>query len=128
MSALEDALVFQLQALGAPEPVREYRFDKVRRWRFDLAWPDRMLAVEVQGGVWSRGKHGRGSGVAKDYEKLNTAQIMGWKVLQFETSSVKSGEAAELIMKVIIEAISTIKSGSAAQEIVRTLETERETK
>lgn len=110
MSDLEDTLVFQLQALSAPEPVREYRFDKVRRWRFDLAWPDRMLAVEVQGGVWSQGKHGRGSGVAKDYEKLNTAQIMGWKVLQFETSSVNSGEAAELIMKALTEDNSAVSN------------------
>lgn len=101
MSDLEDTLIFQLKALGASEPVREWRFHPIRKWRFDLSWPERLIAVEVQGGVWSQGKHGRGSGVAKDYEKLNTAQIMGWKVLQFETSSVNSGEAAELIMKVI---------------------------
>lgn len=94
MSDLEDTLIFQLHALGAPEPVREWKFHPIRRWRFDLAWVDKWIAVEVQGGVWSQGKHGRGSGVAKDYEKLNTAQIMGWKVLQFETSSVNSGEAA----------------------------------
>ena len=103
MSNLEDTLCFQLRVLGAPEPVREYRFHDVRRWRFDLAWPAAKLAVEVQGGVWSNGKHGRGSGVAKDYEKLNTAQIMGWKVLQFETSQIKSGEAAELIIKTLHE-------------------------
>lgn len=101
MSDLEDTLVFQLHALGAPEPTREHRFHPQRRWRFDLAWVDRKIAVEVQGGVWSQGKHGRGSGVAKDYEKLNTAQIMGWKVLQFETSSVKSGEAAQEIVEAL---------------------------
>ena len=101
MSDLEDTLIFQLKALGASEPVREWRFHPIRKWRFDLSWPERLIAVEVQGGVWSQGKHGRGSGVAKDYEKLNTAQIMGWKVLQFETSSVNSGEAAQEILEAL---------------------------
>ena len=30
-------------------PQREYRFDDVRKWRFDFAWPSLMFAVEVEG-------------------------------------------------------------------------------
>lgn len=33
-------------AAGALHP-----FDHSRAWRFDFAWPDRLLAVEVQGGI-----------------------------------------------------------------------------
>ena len=28
-------------------PKAEYRFLKKRRFRFDFAWPDRMMAVEI---------------------------------------------------------------------------------
>lgn len=65
-----------------PDYVTEYRFDPVRRWRLDYAWPAYKVAVEVQGGIWVRGKHGRGSGIEKDQEKLNAAQVAGWIVLQ----------------------------------------------
>lgn len=46
MSELEETLAFHLKAAKLPAPEREYRFDPERRWRFDFAWPDQMLAVE----------------------------------------------------------------------------------
>ena len=68
-------------AHNLPEPVRELKFHPVRRWRFDYAWPDYMVALEVDGGgAW--GRHGRPSGMSKDNEKINTAQTMGWIVLR----------------------------------------------
>ncbi len=38
--------------VGLESPVLEYRFHPIRRWRFDGAWPARMLAFEVEGGGW----------------------------------------------------------------------------
>jgi very-short-patch-repair endonuclease len=103
MSALEEELALQLQLAGFPQPLREYQFAAPkRRWRFDFCWPDKRVAVETQGGVWTRGKHGRGSGITKDYEKLNNAQIMGWKVLQFTSSQVQSGEALRDIERALM--------------------------
>lgn len=60
----------------------EYRFHPTRKWRLDLAWPEVRVAVEIQGGVYVRGKHVQGDGAEKDYEKLNEAQLLGWIVLQ----------------------------------------------
>jgi very-short-patch-repair endonuclease len=94
MSDLEDTLVFQLQALGAPQPEREYRFHPIRKWRFDLAWPAYKVAVEVEGGVYIQGRHSRGSGTEKDCEKYNTATMLGWRVLRYTGKTIKSGEAA----------------------------------
>jgi hypothetical protein len=51
----------------------------------------------VQGGVWTRGKHGRGSGIVKDYDKLNTAQSLGWRVYQFTAGQVADGSAIQFI-------------------------------
>jgi hypothetical protein len=75
-------IVAYLTSCGLPEPVLEYRFHPERRWRFDIAWPDKKIAIEIQGGVWTHGKHSRGKGQINDMKKLNAAQAMGWKVFQ----------------------------------------------
>ena len=101
MSDLEDTLIFQLHALGAPEPAREWIFHPIRRWRFDLAWPERLFAVEVEGGVYTGGRHVTGKGYENDLVKLNTATLMGWKVLRYTAKTSKSGEAAQEIMEAL---------------------------
>ncbi len=66
-----------------PDAVEEHRFHPVRKWRFDLAIPSALVAVEIDGGVWSGGRHSGGAGQIKDMEKLNAAAILGWRVLRF---------------------------------------------
>lgn len=70
-----------------PRPEVEYRFHPTRKWRFDYAWPERKVALEVDGAVWVQGRHSRGDGYLKDLEKLNTALAMGWRVLRVAASS-----------------------------------------
>lgn len=81
-------------AHGLPQPTPEYRFAPPRRWRFDYAWPADVLiahgvscarggiAIEVEGGAFTRGRHTRGAGFVKDMEKYNAAALAGWKVLR----------------------------------------------
>jgi very-short-patch-repair endonuclease len=69
--------------LGLPAPEREHRFDPERRWRFDFAWPSLKIAIEVEGGVWVRGRHVRPAGYLADLEKYNRAVVMGWRVLRY---------------------------------------------
>ena len=59
-SDLEAQFLFQIRACGLSIPEREVRFHKTRRWRFDFAYPEKLLAIEIHGGVWSKGRHGRG--------------------------------------------------------------------
>jgi len=61
-------------------PTAEYKFHNERRWRFDFAWPAVKVAVEIEGGIFSGGRHTRGTGYEKDLEKYNTAITLGWKV------------------------------------------------
>lgn len=103
-SALEARFLGHLRALGLPEPEREYRFAPPRRWRFDFAWPHCKLAVELEGGVWTHGRHSRGEQVAKDCEKYNTATLMGWKVLRFTTNQVREGEAIRVVEQALVQA------------------------
>lgn len=72
-----------------PPPVSQYRFHDTRKWRFDFAWPEWKLAVEIQGGTWSKGGHNTGYGITADYEKLRVAQRLGWKVLPYSTQDCK---------------------------------------
>lgn len=81
-SELEQAFLFYVDALGLPKPDQEWRFHPDRRWRFDFAWPDRMVAVECEGGIWSGGRHVRGGGFEKDCQKYNAAAALGWTVLR----------------------------------------------
>jgi very-short-patch-repair endonuclease len=68
-SAAEDALAWQLRAARLPDPVREHQFAPPRRFRWDFAWPDHRVAVEVDGGLFVNGRHSRGAGVERDMEK-----------------------------------------------------------
>jgi very-short-patch-repair endonuclease len=61
----------------------EYRFHPTRKWRFDAAFPERMIAVEIDGGAFIGGRHTRGAGFKRDCEKLNAAALMGWRVFRF---------------------------------------------
>jgi very-short-patch-repair endonuclease len=94
---LEDALWWQMVADSLPLPVREYGFHAKRKWRFDFAWPERLLAVEVDGGEWVQGRHWRPKGVSDDREKSLAADRLGWAVLHFTGTQVKSGSALKVI-------------------------------
>lgn len=70
------------KALGIPMPQAEYRFHKTRMWRFDFAWPEFYVALEIEGGVWSKGRHTRPRGFLGDMEKYNEAAVAGWLVIR----------------------------------------------
>ena len=76
---------------GLPPVICEFRFAPPRRWRFDYAWTEEMVALEVEGGIWTQGRHTRGKGVLGDMEKYNEAAIRGWKVLRATPDQVQSG-------------------------------------
>lgn len=82
----------------------EYKFMATRRWRFDyllcrkdLLNRDKLrsiaIAIEIEGAVWTQGRHTRGSGFIKDMEKYNEAAMMGYRVLRFSTQQVLDGSA-----------------------------------
>lgn len=92
------ALPLQCEAAGLPRPQVEYRFC-ARRWRFDFAWPREKLALEVQGGGWTNGRHSRALGQAKDYEKLAEAVLLGWRVFYATPQQVSDGAVLSWITR-----------------------------
>lgn len=63
----------------------------------DYAWPDALVALEVEGGVWTGGRHTRGAGFLADMEKYNEAARLGWRVLRCTPSTLDSLTTVRLI-------------------------------
>lgn len=83
--------------LDGPEWVKEYRFHKTRRWRFDFAIPEQKIAIEINGGIWNYGRHNRASGYIKDLEKMNEAQLLGWRVFQLHNATITAPNLKRII-------------------------------
>ena len=92
-SPLERELAQQIHLAGLPTPDSECRFAPPRKWRLDLCWPEKKCGVEISGGIWTRGRHVRGTGYQNDCDKLNTALLTGWKVLVVTGQDIQSGKA-----------------------------------
>ncbi len=89
------------KSIGVPEPVAEYRFSPSRKWRFDFAWPKAKVAMEIEGSIWTQGRHTRGAGFTQDMEKYNMAAKLGWYVFRFRPQEFKNG-TAHLFMKDVL--------------------------
>ena len=100
LSPGEEAFALHLRAKYLT-PEREFQFCPARKWRFDFAFPHIKLAIEIEGGTWSGGRHSRGSGFEKDCEKYNSAAMLGWRILRYSTSMVMSGTAINQVVEYI---------------------------
>lgn len=105
-SQWEDYMVELLEAKFVGFIVqREYRFDKPigdakqRRWRFDAAIPELNLAFELEGAVWSKGRHVQPAGYEKDLEKYNTALLQGWAVYRFVPRMLNQNWIEQIVEK-----------------------------
>lgn len=100
-SELELILLHRLERAGLPLGLPQYRFVPGRQYRFDRAWPEQMVAVEVQGGIWTNGAHARGSGIERDAVKLSVGAATGWRVIVATRLMIESGIAVRLIAQAL---------------------------
>jgi len=91
-TAAQLLLGVHLRELGI-ETVPEYAFALGRKFRFDLANRELRLAFECNGHF--AGRHG--SGWSNDAEKMNLAQMLGWRVLVFTNQQVLRGKAKAFV-------------------------------
>lgn len=103
MSQLEETLYSEIEKAGLRLPDREYRFHPTVKWRFDFAYPDMRVAIEIEGGTWrgTRSRHSNPIGYEKDCIKYNEATIMGWRVYRFTGGMVRDGRALDMIRRVL---------------------------
>lgn len=86
---------------GLPAPIQEHLFAKPRRWRFDYAWPAQLVALEVEGGVWTQGRHTRGSGFLADVLKYNTAAVLGWRIVRTTPKDLLGAGTLEMLKSLL---------------------------
>lgn len=80
---------------------KEYKFHPKRRWKFDYYFPDKYVAIEVEGGIFNKKAHGSITGILRDIEKYNEAQILGIKVIRIPTHRLYKSETLDLITRAI---------------------------
>lgn len=86
-----------------PRPEVEYRFHPTRKWRVDYGFPVYRVALEVEGGIWTRGRHTRGKGVLGDMEKYNELACMGWRLIRVTPSGLCTVETINLVRRALYE-------------------------
>lgn len=86
-----------------PIPVPEYQFAPPRKWRFDWAWVGHKIALEIEGGVYTRGRHLRPRGFLADIDKYNTAAIMGWRLVRCTPEQFAAGDGVLLLGRALRE-------------------------
>lgn len=98
---LENRAELQLRGEGLAPFAREFRFHPTRLWRLDFAWPERKVALEAEGGVWSGGRHVSGAGFRGDCEKYAEAAIAGWIVVRASPDMVRDRSAVHLVKRAL---------------------------
>lgn len=95
-STLERQFETLWRVVGGPEYVTEYRFHPLRKWRLDVAWPDLLVGVELEGGTWMQGGHSRGKGFSEDCEKYNALVHLGWRVYRYTVDMLRDDPVGHL--------------------------------
>lgn len=106
---------------------KELRFHPDRQWRFDYACEVEKVAIEIQGGTYGNpikchqchatvmrkkkdggwfmvregGRHQNATALRSEYEKLNEAQRLGWRVFLFNDKMVRDRTAIEYISRIV---------------------------
>ncbi len=103
MSDLERSLVTQCRFVKLPPPVEQHQFFPGRKWAVDLAWPEQMVAVEVEGGQWiaGGGRHQRGRGLDLDASKYNELALAGWLLIRCTGDMVEDGRAVAYVERAL---------------------------
>ena len=113
MSALEDQFLGLWQA-HHPQLVLEREFSDIdawekdfqerysrskrsKRYRLDFAHPLSRTGIEIQGGVYNRGRHVTGSGYERDCKKYNLAYTSGWTIFLLTSTMAKDSAWLSLI-------------------------------
>lgn len=103
VNAGEELFLYWCRAVKLPEPVRNHRFNRLRRFEIDFAWPQWKIGVEIQGGVWmnGRGAHSRPVNILRDMFKHNMLIDDGWRVWHYTPGQVRTGEAIQHLDQII---------------------------
>ena len=90
-----------LESFTGCKVASEHKFHDMRKWRLDFAIIDLKIGIEIEGGIWSCGRHTRGNGFVDDMEKYNAAVTLGWVILRFTPQDLNNITTFETVKKVV---------------------------
>lgn len=82
--------------------IREHKFHPIRKWRIDYFIPEHNIAIEVEGGAWTQGRHTRGKGFINDMEKYNAMTMMGIKLIRVTPDKLVTSNTISMIKAMIV--------------------------
>lgn len=71
---------------------------------FDVVFPEYMIAVEIQGGIFNDGAHVRGVQYNRDVQKKRDALALGWHTIELTTTDLKKNArkaTVEMVMSIL---------------------------
>jgi very-short-patch-repair endonuclease len=92
----ETWLESQLVAAGVTGIEREYLWARGRKYRADLAIPEKHLLIECVGQV-----HRIADKFLRDIERMQCAVLQGWVIFPVTNKQVRSGEACRLVRQAL---------------------------
>lgn len=86
-SHLEVKLSRLIRQSGLPEPVKQFEVREGGKFiaRLDFAYPERRLAIEVDGFGW----HSSTRQLQRDRQRQNALVIRKWKIARFASDDIK---------------------------------------
>lgn len=81
----------------------EFYFSVEKMYRLDYAFPDAKFGIEVNGGIWARGKsgHSSGTGIKRDMDKANLLTCLGWRFISVTPSDLYKESTISMIKKIL---------------------------
>lgn len=95
---------FVWRCMNGQKLIAEHRFHPTRKWRVDW-FHESGVAIEIEGSVWTQGRHTRGSGFLADIEKYNALAEQG--ILLFRVP------AHDVTIKRLVPIYDTIQRGGS---------------
>lgn len=87
------------QRCNGPDLIKEFKFCEARQWRADYLCKtaNGQWLIELDGGVYSNGRHNRSGGYIEDCIKINTATLLGYRVLRIPTGCATDNYLGDII-------------------------------
>jgi hypothetical protein len=94
----------QFELVKTLQEPRKDRRPVPRVWRFDYAFVEQQVIVEIDGGVWrpGGGAHSHPVDITRNMTKRNDAALAGFVLLSFTPAEVFAGHAVEFTMRVLV--------------------------
>lgn len=102
-AAQKDMFIKLIEQVLSLEVWPEFYFSTDREFRFDYALPGYKIAIEQNGGIWSKGNsgHSSGKGIQRDMDKTALAGSLGWTVISRSPEQMLTEETLNFIRNAI---------------------------